>query len=165
MGKITAPVPLRATHFVENFSCGNSVLDEWLKKRALKNEGSGASRTFVVCQGEGVVGYYALATGAVAQIDVPGKIRRNMPEPIPIVVLGRLAVDIRWQNQNLGEDLLQDAIKRIMNASIDVGIKAILVHAISAKANAFYVNRGFIESLTNEMTLLLPLTSSAYHLN
>jgi len=165
MAKITAPVPLRKTHDVTNFSCGILTLDDWLKKRALKNEGRGASRTFVVSEGGNVIGYYALATGAVAQIDAPSKIRRNMPEPIPVIVLARLAVDSRRQNQKLGEDLLQDAIKRILNASIDIGVKAILVHAITDRAKAFYLNRGFIESQTNELTLFLPLASLAYHLN
>ena len=165
MGKITAPAPLSPDLDVKDFSCGNDTLDELLKRRALKNEGIGASRTFVVCEGKRVVGYYALATGAVAQNDAPGKIRRNMPEPIPVIILGRLAVDIKWQNQKLGEDLLQDAIKRIINASIEIGVKAILEHAISEKAKAFYLKRGFIESPTNEMTLMLPLSSAAYHLD
>lgn len=165
MGRITTPAPLRADLDVEDFSCGNYTLDEWLKRRALKNEGIGASRTFVVCEGKSVVGYYALATGAVAQNDAPGKIRRNMPDPIPVIILGRLAVDKKWQNQKLGEDLLQDAIKRIINASVDIGVKAILVHAISERAKTFYLKHGFVESPTNEMTLMLPLSTAGYHLD
>ena len=164
MAKITAPAPLTARHNVETFSCGDETLNDWLKRHALKNETIGASRTYVICDGKTVIGYYALATGSVEQEDVPGKVRRNMPDPIPVIVLGRLAVDSKWQNQQLGEDLLQDAIKRTVNISIEAGVKALLVHAISDKAKSFYINRGFIESPTNEMTLILPLKSIVAHL-
>lgn len=163
MGRLIPPVPISTNHNFEEFLCGNNTLDHWLKRYALKNENTGASRTFVVCNGNNVVGYYALATGAVDQIDVPGKVRRNMPDPIPVIVLGRLAVDKNWQNQKLGEDLLQDAIKRTINASLEVGIKALLVHAISEKAKMFYLNRGFIESPTNKLTLMLPLKTAIHH--
>ena len=165
MAKITAPIPFTADHNVDAFSCGNDTLDNWLKRHALKNEAIGASRTYVICTDNNVIGYYALATGSVEHEDVPGKVKRNMPDPIPVIILGRLAIDTNWQNQKLGEDLLQDAIKRTINISQDVGIKALLLHAISEKAKAFYINRGFIESPTHEMTLLLPLKSIAHHLD
>lgn len=165
MAKITAPSPLSANHSVETFSCGVDTLDDWLKRRALKNENRGASRTYVVCDSNDVIAYYSLATGSVEQIDAPGNLRRNMPDPIPVIVLGRLAVDTKWQNKKLGEDLLQDAIKRIISIAYEVGVKALLVHAISEEAKSFYINRGFIESPTNEMTLMLSLKSIAHHLD
>ena len=102
MGEITPPEPLTTAHNVESFACGVPVLDEWLKRRALKNESSGASRTFVVCSDGQVIGYYALATGSVGHRDTPGKVRRNMPDPVPVIVLGRLAIDERWQHAGLG---------------------------------------------------------------
>lgn len=165
MGRLTAPTPICANFSANVFSCGNETLDDWLKRHALKNETTGASRTFVICDNNNVIGFYALATGAIDQMDAPGKIRRNMPNPIPVIILGRLAVDKKWQNRKLGEDLLQDAIKRTVNTSQHVGVKTLLVHAISEQAKTFYMNRGFIESPTNEMTLMLPLKSIAYHLN
>jgi len=164
MAKITEPAPLTDTHNIEAFTCGNDTLDDWLKHRALKNENRGASRTYVVCVKNNVIGFYSLATGSVEQIDVPGKIRRNMPDPVPVIILGRLAVDKQWQNQQLGEDLLQDAIKRTINIANQVGVKALLVHAISEKAKLFYINRGFIESPSNELTLMLPLKVISLHL-
>ena len=107
MGEISTPEPITTAHLTEPFSCGIPVLDEWLKRRALKNEVSGASRTFVVCHDRRVIGYYALATGSIRHSDAPGNIRRNMPDPIPVMVLGRLAVDQQWQHAGLGRGLLK----------------------------------------------------------
>lgn len=154
---ISAPVPLKAEHDTTSFSCGDRTLDEWLKHTALKNQGTGASRTFVICEGNRVIGYYALATGAVERSDTPGHIRRNMPEPIPVMVLGRLAVDSSYQSRNLGKGLLKDAILRIITVSEHVGVRAILVHAISDAAKQFYIKQGFRESPTNDMTLMISL--------
>src|SRR5262245_51303650 len=90
---LTAPVPLSPTHDVDSFDCDVPSLDTWLKRQALKNEASGASRTYVVCVGNAVVGYYCLAAGAIDRDEAPKPMRRNMPDPIPVMVLGRLAVD------------------------------------------------------------------------
>jgi len=102
MTELSTPTPLLATHVTDGFDCGESVLNDWLIKRALKNEKSGASRTFVVCQDNNVVGYYVLATGSVMHQHAPSKIRRNMPEPIPVMILGRLAVSKHMQSAGLG---------------------------------------------------------------
>ena len=157
MGKLTAPVPIDAEHIAGSFDCGVSSLDQWLHRQALKNEASGASRTFVVCFEEKVVGYYALATGSVLRSQAPGKIKREMPEPIPVMVLGRLAVDRRWQGSGLGSGLLRDAVLRTYTVSKHVGVRALLVHALSEEAKEFYLRHGFMQSPIDPMTLMLNL--------
>ena len=161
MGGITAPEPITEAHLIESFSCGVPVLDEWLKHRALKNEVSGASRTFVICQDRQVVGYYTLATGSVEHRDAPGKIRRNMPNPIPVMVLGRLAVDQEQQHAGLGRGLLKDAVLRTLTVSQHAGVKALLVHALSEDAKRFYTRSGFLESPFDPMTLMIALQDAA----
>jgi GNAT superfamily N-acetyltransferase len=154
---LSVPVSLTAAHDLDPFDCGSPILDDWLKKRSLRNEAAGASRTYVVCTGTTVVGYDSLATGAVARDAAPGALRRNMPDPIPVIVLGRLAVDRRYQNQGLGQALLRDAVLRVLHAADVVGVKSILVHAISDEAKRFYLARGFVESPVEPMTLCLVL--------
>lgn len=162
MGEITSPEPITTSHIVESFTCGIPVLDEWLKRRALKNEVSGASRTFVICQDGRVVGYYALATGSVEHHDAPGKIRRNMPSLIPVMVLGRLAVDQQCQHAGLGRGLLKDALLRSLSVSKQVGVRALLVHALSEDAKIFYIHNGFLESPLDPMILIIVLQDVAY---
>jgi predicted N-acetyltransferase YhbS len=161
MGGITAPEPITEAHLIESFSCGVPVLDEWLKHRALKNEVSGASRTFVICQDKQVVGYYTLATGSIEHGSAPGKIRRNMPNPIPVMVLGRLAVDQQWQQAGLGRGLLKDALLRSLSVSKQAGIRALLVHTLSEDAKQFYTRNGFHESPLDPMTLMIALHDAA----
>lgn len=163
MGEITPPEPITTAHNVESFACGVPVLDEWLKRRALKNESSGASRTFVVCSDDQVIGYYALATGSVGHRDTPGKVRRNMPDPIPVIVLGRLAIDERWQHAGLGRSLLRDAILRTLSVSQQAGVKALLVHTLSEDAKQFYLRNGFLESPLDPMTLIISLQDAAHN--
>lgn len=156
-GWLSAPVPLGPEHEATEFQSGEQALDLWLKERAVRNEKSGASRTYVVCEGSRVVAYYCLAAGAIAHEAAPKAIRRNMPNPIPVIVLGRLAVDVKFQNAGLGKALLLDATRRALQASRISGVVALLVHAISEPARQFYVSRGFIESPTHPMTLMLML--------
>ncbi|MGB5338121.1 MAG: GNAT family N-acetyltransferase [Gammaproteobacteria bacterium] len=162
MGEVTAPEPITETHLTESFSCDIPVLDDWLKRRALKNEVSGASRTFVICQDSQVIGYYTLATGSIEHRNAPGKIRRNMPNPIPVMVLGRLAVDQRWQQTGLGRGLLKDALLRTLSVSKQAGIRALLVHTLSEDAKHFYTRSGFIESPLDPMTLMIALQDAAH---
>ncbi len=157
MGEISAPEPITAAQSLESFDCGIATLNDWLKRRALKNEASGASRTFVICRNADVVGYYALATGSVEHRDAPRKLRRNMPDPIPVMVLGRLAVDASCQHLGLGRGLLRDAVLRCLVVSKQVGVKALLVHALTEDAKSFYRRYGFLESPLDPMTLALPL--------
>ena len=162
MGEITAPEPITEAHLIESFSCGVPVLDEWLKHRALKNEVSGASRTFVICQDEQVVGYYTLATGSIEHRNAPGKIRRNMPNPIPVMVLGRLAINQQWQHTGMGRGLLKDALLRSLSVSKQAGIRALLVHALSEDAKHFYTRNGFLESPFDPMTLMIALQDATH---
>lgn len=154
---LSAPEPLFEAHDVELFDCGIPLLDDWLKRRALSNQMSGASRTFVAAEGRRVVGYYCLASGGLGVGDAPGSFRRNMPDPIPVAILGRLAVDRVWHGKGLGGALLQDATIRTAEAASIIGIRGILVHAISEGAKAFYEHYGFIASPTKQMTLVLSI--------
>ena len=164
MAELSAPTPLLATHVTDEFDCGEPVLNDWLIKRALKNENSGASRTFVVCQNNRVVGYYVLATGSVMHKQAPSKVRRNMPDPVPVMILGRLAVSIDMQSAGLGRALLRDAILRTLGVSKQAGIKALLVHALSDAAHKFYRQCGFIESPLDPMILMITLKDAEQQL-
>ena len=152
------PVPLDRSHDLSSFSSRVPVLDDWLKRRALANQDSGATRTFVVCQDARIVAYYALASGNVIASQAPGRFRRNMPDPIPVAILARLAIDASHQRRGLGRALVQDAARRVMNAAQSLGIRGILVHAISDEAQAFYTALGFSPSPLNPMTLMVSLT-------
>lgn len=154
---LEAPVPLDDTHDVSSFSSGEPALDDWLKRRALANQESGATRTFVVCGGSKVVAYYALASGGVIASRAPGRFRRNMPDPIPVAILARLAVETSHQGRGLGRALVRDAATRLMNAAGTLGIRGIVVHAISPRAKAFYVALGFSPSPLDPMTLMISL--------
>jgi GNAT superfamily N-acetyltransferase len=159
---LSAPRRLTATADLDRFACGTPSLDEWLKRRAMANQASGASRTYVVTDagdGNRVVGYYCLASGALAVIDAPGAIRRNMPDPIPMAVLGRLAVDAAWHGKRLGAALLQDAVLRTLQAADILGVRGLLAHAISPEAKTFYEYHGFKASATQPMTLVLSINS------
>lgn len=156
--QIAASEPLSIGHRIDAFDCGERVLDEWLRKRALGNQSSGASRTFVVADASGrVMGYYALAAGAVAHETATSAVRRNMPDPIPVLVLGRLAVDRQAQGMKLGASLLQDAVKRAVGVSADADIRALLVHALSEPAKQFYLHYGFQASTLHPITLMMRL--------
>jgi len=154
---LAAPQPLTGSHVLTAFDSGAASLDDWLRRRALGNQASGASRVYVVAEPGRriVVGYYALASGALAHAQAPGRIRRNMPDPVPMAVLGRLAVDRSMQGQGLGVALLQDAVLRVQRAAAILGIRGLLVHAISEQARAFYEHHGFVASVSDPLTLIL----------
>jgi len=153
----SVPEPLAAHHALETFDCGEPSLNDWLKRRALQNQASGASRTFVSCEKDQVVAYYALASSAVAASAAPGRFRRNMPDPIPVVVLARLAITQAHQGQGLGRALFQDAGRRVVHAADAIGIRGLLVHALSDEAKAFYLQLGLDVSPLEPMTLMLTI--------
>ena len=161
IGGLSAPEKLSEAHDLAQLVCGEPELDDWLKRRALSNEVSGASRTYVVCMGRQVVGYYALAAGAVAHRDAPGQVRRNMPDPIPVMVIARLAIDRKFQGRGIGSALLRDAVLRTVQAAEIAGIRAILVHSINESAKRFYEKRGFTASPTNPMTRMITIRAAA----
>lgn len=154
---LRAPEPLAAGHELSGFDSGVSSLDDWLRRRAMQNQASGGSRTFVTCDGDRVVAYYALAASAVASDATTGRFRRNMPDPVPVAVLGRLAVDKTCQGRGLGRALFRDAARRVVVAADSIGIRGILVHAISGEAKAFYVGLGLEVSPIEPMTLMVTL--------
>jgi GNAT superfamily N-acetyltransferase len=152
----TPPTPIEAEHDLSRFSCGKPDLDGWLRQRALKSEGRSA-RTYVICRGAAVVAYYSLATGGTGHAGLPGKLRRNMPDPVPMLVLGRLAVDESCHGRGLGSGLLRDAMLRAVEAHKAVGFRAILVHAKDEGSLAFYRRFGFLEYPSGTKTLFLPI--------
>jgi GNAT superfamily N-acetyltransferase len=161
---LTAPQPITDAHDVLHFDSGVPALDDWLKRRARGNQASGASRTYVVCEQLRVVAYYALAAGGVDIDAAPGRVRRNMPDPVPISVLGRLAIERDHQKRGLGRAMMQDASRRVLQAADIIGIRAIVVHAISEEAKAFYLALGFEASPLQPMTLMATLADLKAHL-
>jgi len=149
-----APEALAAHHDTESFACGVESLDRWLKQRALKNQATGASRTFVLCEGRRVLAYYALASNAVAAGEATGRVKGNMPDPVPVVVLGRLAIDQSLQGQGMDRALIRDACLRVIAAADAIGIRAMVVHALSEDARAFHERIGFDSSALDRMTLM-----------
>jgi GNAT superfamily N-acetyltransferase len=157
VSRLTPPETLASHHEFEAFSCGEASLDDWLKRRARANQLSDASRTYVVCDGNRVIGYYALASGTIAVENAPGRFRRNMPSPIPVAVLARLAVDLDWHGRGMGRALFRDAAGRVAQAADVIGIRGIVVHAISEQAKSFYLALGFDPSPSEPMTLMVTL--------
>jgi GNAT superfamily N-acetyltransferase len=156
---LTPPAPISADHVLDGFECGETPLDEWLKKRGLKNQASGASRCFVSCAGRAAIGYYTLSAGGIAQEAAPKAMRRNMPDPLPMLLLGRLAIDRRYQDQGLGNALLRDAMLRAVLIAGHAGVFAIMVHALSEQAKRFYLSRGFVASPLQPRTLMMTLAT------
>ena len=156
--RLSAPQPLSERHTLDAFDCGEGSLDEWLKRRARLNQSTGASRTFVVADDdERVFGYYALSAGAVSHELATGAVRRNMPDPLPVIVLARLAVDRQAQGIQLGAAMLKDAVHRAVAVSQDAGVRALLLHALHHRARQFYEHHGFQASTLHPLTLMLRL--------
>jgi GNAT superfamily N-acetyltransferase len=157
MSGLAAPQPIHENLHIADFDSGVPLLDDWLKRSARANQASGASRTYVVCDGERILAFYALASGAVEMDEATGRVRRNMPDPIPIAVLARLAVARSHQGQGLGRALVRDATRRVLQAADIIGIRAVIVHAISTEATAFYLALGFEASPLQPSTLMATL--------
>lgn len=155
MEAIGHPRLLAADDVLEGFDCGVAALNEWLKRRALANHISGASRSYVICNDQRVVGYYCLSAGAIASVNVASSIRRNMPDPIPVILLGRLAVDLSVKSRGLGAGLLQHALEQTQETAKIAGVRALLVHAKDESSANFYRNFGFAPSTLDNLTLML----------
>ncbi len=154
---LSAPTPSADAHDLNDFACSESVLTAWLARQARRNEVGGASRTYVVADGTIVVGYYCLAAGGVAHSLAPGSVRRNMPEPVPAIVLGRLATKTGFEGQGIGSGMLKDAVLRARQAAGVVGARVLLCTAMTDEARTFYVERGFAVSPVDPMLLMLRL--------
>lgn len=162
MEDLSPPAPLLVNHNLDldSFDSGEVSLNDWLKKRAVKNQASGASRCFVLTVDDKILGYYSLSAGAISHEAAPKSLRRNMPDPLPVLLLGRLAIDKKYHNQGLGKALLRDAMIRSINIASNAGVFAILVHALSEQAKKFYLSCGFIESPLQTMTLMMTLETA-----
>jgi predicted N-acetyltransferase YhbS len=155
--RYSAPRPITEADELATFNCGEASLDDYLRKRALANHIQGASRCFVTCRERQVVGYYALASSSVEHAHAPGRVRRNMPDPVPVILLSRLAVDINDQGNGLVKHLLRDAIIRSVRVAEQVGVRALLVHALHEQARIFYAQYDFEPSPTDPLHLMLSM--------
>lgn len=153
---MSQPTPLAPNHNISSFQCGVPALDDWLKFRARRAEGT-TGRTYVVTSESEVIGYYTLATGAAKREHIPKKLQRNSPDPIPLMLLARLAVDHRFQGRRIGNGLLKDALTRVLQASEIVGFRAVVVHAIDDQAKRFYDRFGFVEFPSSSRTLFMAI--------
>jgi GNAT superfamily N-acetyltransferase len=158
---LRAPEPLAARHDVSRFSNGiHASLDQWLRERALLSEGLSA-RTYVVCmtdEPDRVVGYFSISTALEQRNAIPSaKLRRGMPEQVPLLLIGRLAVDAGWRGRGLGSALLVDALRRCLAASKIAGARAVIAHAIDESAVDFYQRHGFVRSALGERVMLMPI--------
>ena len=143
MGPVGPPEPFSPSHDISQFSSGVPTLDAWLRGKARLNEARGGARTYVACDGARVAGFYSLAASSVERRRLSSRVGRNMPDPIPVILLGQLAVDEAWRGRGLGSDLLIDAARRALAASGLVGARAVVVQAIDERARAFYERFGF----------------------
>ena len=160
LASLSPPEPINPAHDLSGFDSGEASLDGWLKRRALKNEGASGSRCFVVREGLTVVAYYTLSAASIGREAAPKVMQRNMPDLLPVLLLGRLAVDSRYQNKGIGKALLRDAILRALTVAKDTGVFAILLHALSEQAKRFYLSRGLVASPLQPMTLFMTLETA-----
>jgi GNAT superfamily N-acetyltransferase len=141
-----APVaPLNERHRTSKFDCGVRQLNEWLDRSARVAAAAGTAATYVLCRGNLVIGYYALAMGSVAHQHAPSRLRRGMPDPVPVVLLARLALDEAEHGTSLGGYLLVDALRRCVRGGREFGARAVVLDAISDDAIGFYRHFGFHE--------------------
>ncbi|MGF7236572.1 MAG: GNAT family N-acetyltransferase [Frankia sp.] len=150
------PGRLEAGHDVSRFSSGEAALDDWLRRYARTNQAAGNATTFVSVKNDQVAGYFCLSTSAVARHDaVPRATKGGAPDPIPAILLGRLAVGAKFQGQGLGSHLLADAIRRALTVERLIGVRVMLAHAINSDAVAFYQRYGFQPSPVDPLTVML----------
>jgi GNAT superfamily N-acetyltransferase len=160
-GDVLAPERLGPQHDLSQFRNGkHDSLDAWLRDRALASEGLSA-RTYVICARDPptrVIGYYAISTAMAHRSGLPNaKLRRGMPDEVPLLLIGRLAIDVNYQKRGLGTDLLIDALRRCLTAADTAGARAVITHAIDDDAMDFYERHGFLRSPLGERTLLMPI--------
>jgi GNAT superfamily N-acetyltransferase len=160
MPEFLPPEPLKPHHDLAGFNNGrHTSLDDWLRNRARLSEGWSA-RTYIlttVAEPARAIGYHCLATAMIERADLPSaKLRHEMPDPLPMMLIGRLAIDQNWQGRGLGSALLVDAVHRCVAASEIIGARGIIAHAIDDEAVAFYRRHGFLETPV-ERLMLLPM--------
>ena len=152
------PALITSSHDVRNFDCGNTALNEFLIKYALSNTSAGIARTYVTTPVDQptVAGYFSIAAGSVERATVPERVAKGTPQhPIPVALLARLAVDLKFQGQKIGPGLLKHALLKILEASRVIGIRAVLVHAKNQRGADFYAKYGFIPSPIDSFHMML----------
>ncbi len=154
---------LNSEHILDGFDCGKPALNDWLVRRALGNQATGTSRTWVITEGgsKRVVAFYSSSTASVLRTRAPKKFARNQPEEIPAILLGRMAVDSRHQGEHLGSALLQHFMIKAIDVAAAIGVRLLLVHAKDEEAKAFYAHYGFVESPLDTLTMLMLLPLDA----
>jgi predicted N-acetyltransferase YhbS len=148
---------LSAQHDLSAFECGNAALNAWLKRFARTNCQNDSARVYVAHRGDGaVVGYHALTAGSIGRAEAPERVSRGLAaHPVGVIVLARLAVDVAQQGRGLGTTLLQDALRRSEHAADEIGVRAVLVHAINESARTFYLRFGFTPTAIDDLRLIL----------
>jgi GNAT superfamily N-acetyltransferase len=157
--QLRAPEPLAVRHGVSRFSNGvHASPDRWLRERARSSEGLSA-RAYVVCptdEPDRVVGYFSISAAVEQRNALPSaKLRRGMPEQVPLLLIGRLAVDAEWRGRGVGSALLADALRRCLAASQIAGARGVVAHAIDEAAVGFYERHGFVRSPLGERVMLM----------
>ena len=155
MSRYRGPELLAAHHDLEGFDCGDEALNEWLHSRAPRNQREGSSRTWVVADGARVVAFYASSTAVVARTEATRRAARNQPDPVPAVLLGRLAVDRGHQGKGLAAALLKHFLLKALEVASLTGVRLVLVHAKDGRAADFYRHFGFEPSPIDDLTLML----------
>jgi GNAT superfamily N-acetyltransferase len=151
-------VKLTETHALSGFDCGEQILNEWLTRYSLKNQGLDSSRTFVLCRDQSVVGYYALTVGSIKKEEATQRAVKGMPRyDVPVIILARMALDKSLQGKSVGAWLLRDALQRSLNAADEVGARAVFVHALHDRAKQFYLHFGFEECPGAPLHLMLTM--------
>lgn len=154
-GTYSQPRPIQPDDDVADFASSEPDLDDYLRTYALGNHRGGGSRCFVTCLDGPVVGYYALAAGSIARAEATRRVGQSMPNPVPVILIGRLAVDRKHQGRGLGSHLLRDAIAKSVEAGELIGARAILLHAMNDNARSFYLHFNFEPSPTDDYHLML----------
>lgn len=149
-----------ARHDVTQFSCGNELLDRWLVRYAGQNQRRDAARTFVAATcDQRVFGYYTLLAGQLDRQEATAETSKGLSQhfPIPVAILARLALDVTRQGRGIGAAILNDALMRVVRASEQVAVRAVVVHAVNDEAAGFYERHGFRALGLTPRTLMTPL--------
>jgi GNAT superfamily N-acetyltransferase len=152
------PELLAGEHLLEGFDCGSRALNDWLVRRALRNQSSGTSRTWVVAETGQVVAFYVSSTASILRSSAPKKIGRNQPEELAAVLLARMGVDSRHQGRGLGAALLKHFMLKAIQVAQSVGVRVLLIHAKDENAKNFYERYGFVESPLDPLVMMMLLT-------
>jgi len=145
MGALTPPRPLRAEDDRDGFDCGRDSLNQWLRRHAWHNHAAGLTRTTVlgVAGSSSLAAFVSLSMGQIERAALPKPAQRNRPTPIPIVLLGQLAVDLKFQGQGCAQSMLAFGLRTAVRVSRDVGCFGVALHPLDERLRGFYRRFGF----------------------